>query len=739
LGVPGITYGDTAALFDGQTGRIIVPNSNSLNPPRITMEAKIRWNGPHPLSPLIYQRILEKSSFVTLAQYAFGILPDGHVRVELRTSSATISINVDSFGVVAQGTNTHVIATYDGNAIRIYLNGVLDSETRAPGSISPKPPTPTNLIESGLGIGNETQRFRTFNGIIDELALYDKALAAERVRAHVIGGGADQPGGELIGQVQNQRHLAYTETHYTNDVIDDADNHRVRVPCEVQTYELTGFSPGQGFYFDLSGLRGYRLSDTLPNQGTTAVAKKPYHELPQDTSATKRLVEHVRTLFFDDDATGANAATRFLKEPLPLGTLGTLGLTYEQYKLALTRSLLDAVFGAKLDDVIDTRNARTVLGDAQSSGYLRTTDDEYWIRSGVAGFHADASQHFYLPESYTDPFGNTTRLNYDEQDLYVVSSTDPRGNTFSVTQFDFRVLAPSELKDPNDNYSAVAFDALGMPVASAIMGKSRTESGDTLDTIRPDIPVGEIGQFFTEAYSTTKPMDWLAKATARFVYSFGEQIENDGTVTYGHHPPGACAIVREQHVIAGGATRIQVAIEYSDGTGNVLVKKSQAEPDPALNNGVLRWIASGKTVVNNKGKPVKQYEPYFSDTEHRFDETEAEREVGVTPILFSDAPGRLVRTELPDGSLSRVEFSPWHVTTYDQNDTAYDSSGNNHSDWYGVKSLCRVVIRKGTTTRVSSKASAQSNRWSQAPAKTTADCSRPICVTNGICRSKARV
>ena len=102
--------------------------------------------------------------------------------------------------------------------------------------------------------------------------------------------------------------------------------YRLRVPCEVQTYELTGFSPAQGIYFDLSDFRGYQLSETLPNQGATLVARKLYHELPQDMSATMRLVEHARTLFFDDDATGPNAATRFLKVPLPLGTLGTLGL-----------------------------------------------------------------------------------------------------------------------------------------------------------------------------------------------------------------------------------------------------------------------------------------------------------------------------------------------------------------------------------------------------------------------------
>ena len=180
FGLPGFHGGDTAALFDGRSGRIIVLNSNSLNPPNITMEAKIRWDGPNDL----YQRILEKSSFAELAQYGFGVLPDGHLHVELRTSSAATSVAVDSVGLVAQGVETHALATYDGNVIRIYLNGILDSETSAPGSISPKPPTPANQVESGVGIGNQTQRDRPFNGLIDEVALYPVALSAERVQAH---------------------------------------------------------------------------------------------------------------------------------------------------------------------------------------------------------------------------------------------------------------------------------------------------------------------------------------------------------------------------------------------------------------------------------------------------------------------------------------------------------------------------------------------------------------------------
>ena len=64
------------------------------------------------------------------------------------------------------------------------------------------------------------------------------------------------------------------------------------------------------------------------------------------------------------------------------------------------------------------------------------------MRSGIAGFATDAADHFYLPERYTDPFDQVTTLAYDPLDLFVQTSTDPVGNTATVTQFDYRVQAP---------------------------------------------------------------------------------------------------------------------------------------------------------------------------------------------------------------------------------------------------------------------------------------------------------
>ncbi len=189
-----------------------------------------------------------------------------------------------------------------------------------------------------------------------------------------------------------------------------------------------------------------------------------------------------------------------------------------------------------------------------------------------------------------------------------------------------------------------------------------------------DPALDTIIRFFSGDYDESEARRLLGTATARHLYYLGERREADGRISYGHHPACAAGLMREIHIAQGGENSpLQAAFEYSDGMGTVLVTKAQAEPEHS--GGPLRWIANGKTILNNKGKPVKQYEPYFSEAGHRFEEP---REVGVTPIMYYDAAGRLVRTELPDGTFNRVEFAPWHVTSFDPNDTVLEP-GN---AWY---------------------------------------------------------
>src|SRR6185436_15793917 len=95
----------------------------------------------------------------------------------------------------------------------------------------------------------------------------------------------------------------------------------------------------------------------------------------------------------------------------------------------------------------------------------------------------------------------------------------------------------------------------------------------------------------------------------------------------------------------------------------------------ALEPRQLRWIGSGRTVLNNKGKTVKQYEPYFA-VSHRYEDVKELVETGVTPLMYYDPLGRLTRTEMPDGTLSKTDFGAWRQTEHDANDTVLESA------WY---------------------------------------------------------
>src|SRR6185436_14906429 len=104
-------------------------------------------------------------------------------------------------------------------------------------------------------------------------------------------------------------------------------------------------------------------------------------------------------------------------------------------------------------------------------------------------------------------------------------------------------------------------------------------------------------------------------------------------------PAFAATLARETHASEPAppdGLKIQVSFSYSDGFGREIQKKIQAEPGPVpqrdsagkiivgpdgqpvmtTTDASPRWVGSGWTVFNNKGKPVRQYEPFFTDT-HR--------------------------------------------------------------------------------------------------------------------------
>jgi RHS repeat-associated protein len=454
---------------------------------------------------------------------------------------------------------------------------------------------------------------------------------------------------------QQKQQVSYEVSAYTNDYI-AAAAYRLRLSCETARYELTGSVPA-ATYFSLSEIRS----------AFTAAAPIKYEDTA-DGSSQKRLLKHSRNLYLLDDLSG----------PLPLGQMQSLGLTYETYRLTFTATLLTSLYGARATPAFVAEGGYLHSNDFKTSGLFPASDanDEWWQHVGHAVFPANAADVFYMPTGFLDPFGNTTAVAYyADYQLLAQTVTDAVGNVTSVQTFDFRTLLPERVKDPNANLTEVRFDRLGFVVGTALLGKG-AEADDFTGFI-PDLTPAETAAFFADP--TANGPNLLQHATSRVIY--------DPSVI----PARVATIARETHfqvaVTTGAASKLQYRFEYSDGFGHVAMRKIQAEPGIALaldaGNHVIqidttpavRWIGSGRTVVNNKGKPIKQFEPYFSTTYGYEDEPQLV-EIGVSPLLYYDPPGRNVRTEYPNGTLSKAEFQGWLTRTFDPNDTVTDS------DWY---------------------------------------------------------
>lgn len=489
-------------------------------------------------------------------------------------------------------------------------------------------------------------------------------------------------------QEQSRTVLIYTKNHFTNDVVSD-EAYRLKLPSEIKTFELKGVAKS-GTYYTPSDFADI-LSDTLSE---TAL----YHEIEKPLiagKAQKRLIEHIRSIYYDDN----------LNEPLNLHELQSLAIHFESYQLAYTPELVTDIFDTRVDLALLTEKGKFIHSE---------NDNNWWIRSGTVQYlrvgesAVDARKRFIVPISYTDPFGAKTEVNYYESpisheayNLLIEETEDALGNKSKVDKFNFRTLSPQRLKDINGNLSEAIVDELGLVKAIAVMGKGN--QADDLTGINEFTDAAEISlvnSFFntpktpegiTDSVSlANKGKQLLNHATARFVYDF-DVYKNTGK------PTVVSSIIRENHFLKEDGTPnnespVQLSFEYSNGLGEVVMKKVQAEPGrakqvivnadntttvneidtDALTPRQLRWIGNGRTIKNNKGNAVKQYEPYFS-VNNLYEDFKELVETGVTPLMFYDAAGRVTKTEMPDGTFSKVEFDSWKQSVYDANDTVRES------------------------------------------------------------------
>ena len=181
--------------LDGSGDYVEIPDSPALKPAHMSVEAWVRFDSLN--TPIVSQFgalglqyiVFKKNSRIfNFEAYALRKQRDGGID---RLAFSVADINgtggtapAFSTTVVAVGEFYHVVGTYNGSHVRIYVNGVLEGQA----AVSVNVDYGTRPVF--IGTSGETVFDGKLNGIVDEASIYNRALDAAEIAALYAAGAA---------------------------------------------------------------------------------------------------------------------------------------------------------------------------------------------------------------------------------------------------------------------------------------------------------------------------------------------------------------------------------------------------------------------------------------------------------------------------------------------------------------------------------------------------------------------
>jgi hypothetical protein len=177
-------HSGSAVSFDGVDDHVSVPHDASLTPTQITVSAWIK--ATHWKTEIWRGVVVAKDSWGGSSNgYDLRTGDNGKLSFVVGTSSGWTDASTDS--LMATGQWYHIVGTYDGTTVRVYINGVERGSATGGGDLS--------ASSYPLNIGRcPYDTTRLFDGVIDEVAIFNRALTPSEIQTIYQYGYADGSG-----------------------------------------------------------------------------------------------------------------------------------------------------------------------------------------------------------------------------------------------------------------------------------------------------------------------------------------------------------------------------------------------------------------------------------------------------------------------------------------------------------------------------------------------------------------
>jgi hypothetical protein len=189
----GVLLGDATFLpgivgqgfkLDGAGDGVQIPDALALKPATVSVEAWVRFDSLD--TPIVSQFGAPGQQFIVFKKNTRTFNFEGYSlhkqrqvggdRLAFRVASATGSGNIAvSSTPVVVGQFYHVVGTYDGAQVRLYVNGVLEGQAAAAITLD------YDTRPVFIGTSGETVFDGKLNGVVDEASIYNRALTAAEV------------------------------------------------------------------------------------------------------------------------------------------------------------------------------------------------------------------------------------------------------------------------------------------------------------------------------------------------------------------------------------------------------------------------------------------------------------------------------------------------------------------------------------------------------------------------------